>query len=77
MGNENLSEVLDGLVEAAKYAEDIGEPELAEEISECYQELGRAAPDEHWEGVENAQSPHNDDVRFEENSGGKGSNGGE
>lgn len=52
MSDQNsLESALDGLVEAIKYAEDIGEYELAKDISSLYQELGRRSPDDHWDNV--------------------------
>ena len=50
-GQDSLGDALDGLIDAVKYAEDIGEQELAREISSLYQELGRKSPDEHWDPV--------------------------
>lgn len=48
---DSLEDALDGLIDAVEYAEDIGEHELAKEISGLYQELGRRSPDEHWDDV--------------------------
>lgn len=48
---DSLENALDGLIDAVEYAEDIGEHELAKEISSLYQELGRRSPDEHWDDV--------------------------
>lgn len=45
----DLEDALDGLIAATHYAEEIGEDELAKEISSLYQDLGRVAPDDHWD----------------------------
>lgn len=48
---DSLEKALDGLINAVRYAEDIGEDELAREISTLYQELGKVSPEEHWDDV--------------------------
>lgn len=48
---DSLENALDGLIDAVRYAEDIGEHELARKISTLYQELGEVSPDEHWDDV--------------------------
>lgn len=48
---DSLKDALDGLIDAVEYAEDIGEHELAREISALYQKVGRKSPDEHWDPV--------------------------
>jgi len=50
----NLERALDGLIAAADYAEEIDEHELSSRIGRCYQDIGAAAPDEHWDNASDA-----------------------
>lgn len=44
----SLEDALDGLLDAASYAGDIGRRDLAVRIARLYKEIGEAAPDEDW-----------------------------
>lgn len=48
--NPDLEDALDGLIHAVRYAESIGEDDIASDAASCYQALGAAAPEEHWDG---------------------------
>lgn len=48
---DSLEMALDGLIKAVRYAEDIGEDELAREVSALYQKLADVSPEEHWDDV--------------------------
>lgn len=63
-----LEEALDGLTDAAAYADQIDRPRLAKCIADCYQTLGDAAPAEDWS---------EDDVDVEDLLDDHGSNGGD
>lgn len=45
----DLEDALDGLINAVRYAEGIGEERIAAMAAETYQELGAAAPSAHWD----------------------------
>lgn len=45
----DLEEALDGVIAATKYAEEIGEDEISRKLGRIYQELGKAAPEDHWD----------------------------
>lgn len=45
----DLEDALDGVIAATNYAEEIGEDEIAKELGRLYQDLGRVAPEEHWD----------------------------
>lgn len=51
VSQESLNEALNGLINAVEYAEDIGEDELAREISSMYQTLSARSPEQHWDDV--------------------------
>lgn len=55
-----LEDALDGLNHATRYAEEIGEDEISRICARLYQELGEAAPDDHWTETEYSEEIHTD-----------------
>lgn len=49
MSDYDLEDALDGLIAAVNYCEDNGMNDLSRKISGLYQDVGREAPDEHWD----------------------------